>query len=312
MEVTMRRRRFLTGTAGAAAGLGLVGRDSALAALASQETGRPFTLTYAPHLGMFEQHAGADPIAQIAFMADMGFRAMEDNEMKARPVALQERIASEMTRRGMRMGVFVAHTIGWTEPNLTNGSEDGRARFLQEIDDSVEVARRVNATWMTVVPGHVTLSLDPGYQTAHVVEALKRAAAILEPHGLVMVLESLNPRDHPGQFLTRIAQAYAICQAVDSPACRILDDLYHQQITEGDLIPNIDAAWDEIAYVQMGDNPGRNEPTTGEINYANVFAHIREKGYAGVLGMEHGNARPGRSGERAVIDAYRAVDPPER
>ncbi|MDH3497313.1 MAG: TIM barrel protein, partial [Gemmatimonadota bacterium] len=184
-----------------------------------------------------------------------------------------------------------------------------REAFLTEIRASVDVARRVGATWMTVVPGHVDRRLAMSYQTANIVEALKRAAGILEPHGLVMVLEALNTlRDHPGQFLTHIPQAYLVCTAVASPSCKILMDLYHQQITEGNLIPNIDAAWEEIAYFQVGDNPGRREPGTGEINYRNVFRHLHGKGYAGILGMEHGNAQPGRAGERAVIDAYVAAD----
>jgi len=108
--------------------------------------------------------------------------------------------------------------------------------------------------------------------------------------------------------LTKIPQAYEICKAVGSPSCKILDDLYHQQITEGNLIPNMDAAWDEIAYFQIGDNPGRKEPTTGEINFMNVFKHIHEKGYRGILGMEHGNSISGKEGERSVIDSYRLVD----
>ena len=132
---------------------------------------------------------------------------------------------------------------------------------------------------------------------------------LLEPHGLVMVLEPLNRRDHPGMFLTRVPQAYQICRAVNSPACKILFDIYHQQITEGNLIPNLDRAWDEVAYVQVGDNPGRKEPGTGEINYANVFAHLKRKGFTGVVGMEHGNAKSGAEGELAVIEAYRRVDP---
>ena len=126
---------------------------------------------------------------------------------------------------------------------------------------------------------------------------------------MVMVIEPLNPwTNHSGMFLSRIPQAYEICRAVDSPAVKILDDLYHQQIAEGNLIPNIDKAWTEIAYFQMGDNPGRNEPGTGEINYRNVFKHIHAKGFTGILGMEHGNSKGGREGERAVIDAYRAAD----
>ena len=257
---------------------------------------------------MFRHHAGEDLVDQILFAADQGFAAWEDNGMKGRTVQTQDRIADAMDQRGMQMGVFVAHTIAWREANLASGSSEAREQFLKEIRESVEVARRVNATWMTVVPGHVDLRLDMGYQTVNVVEALRRASDILEPHGLVMVLEPLNPRNHPGLFLKKIPQAYEICRAVDSPACKILNDLYHQQITEGNLIPNIDAAWDEIAYFQIGDNPGRKEPTTGEINYLNVFRHIHEKGFTGILGMEHGNMTPGKEGEAALIDAYRQVD----
>jgi hydroxypyruvate isomerase len=267
-----------------------------------------FKLKYAPHLGMFENNAGKDPLDQIQFMADAGFKAMEDNGMKGRDVATQEKIAAKMARLGMDMGVFVAHEIYWTEPSLTSGDKDLLEKFLKEVRESVDVAKRVNATWMTVVPGFVDLRKDMGYQTANVIEALRRASEILEPHKLVMVLEALNFRDHPGLFLNKISQAYEICKAVNSPSCKILDDLYHMQIHEGNLIPNIDLAWEHIEYFQMGDNPGRNEPTTGEINYKNVFGHIHSKGFTGILGMEHGNSKPGKEGELAVIAAYAEVD----
>jgi len=301
----MKRRQFLGATA-AAGGLVTLGAPSA--AEPPSQAGQPFRLDYAPHFGMFREHGGGDWRGELNFIAAQGFRALEDNDMKRRPVAEQEAIGREMARLKLRMGVFVAHTIYWQEPNLTSGRQDRRDEFLSEIRESVDVAKRVNATWMTVVPGHEDLRLHHDYQTANVIETLKRAAAILEPNGLVMVLEPLNPRNHPGLFLKGIPQAWQICRAVDSPACKILDDLYHQQVTEGNLIPNIDAAWEEIAYFQIGDNPGRKEPTTGEINFPNVFRHIREKGYTGILGMEHGNSKSGREGELAVIRAYREVD----
>ncbi|MBI1967157.1 MAG: TIM barrel protein [Gemmatimonadetes bacterium] len=302
----MRRRDFVG--AGIAAGAMLTG-VGALARAARPAALRAFKLRYAPHLGMFRAHAGDDAVAQIDFMADQGFTALEDNGMKGRPVAEQERIAGALARHAMAMGVFVAHTIGWSEPNLASGDPAKREEFLREVRESIDVAKRVRAAWMTVVPGHVDRRLEMSYQTANVVETLKRAAGLLEPYGLVMVLEPLNTlRDHPGQFLTRIPQAYLICKAVASPASKILFDLYHQQITEGNLIPNIDAAWDEIAYFQVGDNPGRKEPGTGEVNYRNVFRHIHGKGYAGIVGMEHGNSRAGREGEQAVIAAYAAAD----
>jgi len=314
------RRTFVRSTlaAGAAAvGWPLVGRPAPLEAEANAATVSPpdqgtphrFKLPYAPHFGMFRQHAGEDLIAQLEFMASEGFAAFEDNSMRDRPVEVQDQIGRALARLNMRMGVFVAHTINWNEPTLTTGKDDVRSAFLQEIRASVDVAKRVNATWMTVVPGHLDARPHVDFQAAHVVETLKQASAILEPHGLVMVLEPLNTlRNHPGMFLTSAPQGYFICKAVDSPSCKILFDIYHQQITEGNLIPNITTAWDEIAYFQVGDNPGRNEPGTGEINFRNVFRHIHSRGYTGIVGMEHGNSQRGREGERAVIDAYVTAD----
>ncbi len=267
-----------------------------------------FKLNYAPHLSMFKHHAGDDPVDQLNFMADHGFTAFEDNGMKGRTIEVQEKMAKTMSDRNITMGVFVAHKIHWKAPNLASGNTDKRNVFLNEIKESVEVAKRVNTKWMTVVPGHVDLRQNMDYQTEHVIETLKQASTILEPHGITMVLEPLNFRDHPGLFLTESPQAFQICRAVNSSSCKILFDIYHQQIQEGNLIPNIDACWDEIAYFQIGDNPGRNEPTTGEINYKNVFKHIHSKGFKGVLGMEHGNSISGKKGELAVIEAYKASD----
>ncbi len=140
-------------------------------------------------------------------------------------------------------------------------------------------------------------------------ETLKRACEVLEPHGLVMVLEPLNPWvNHPDMFLAKIPHAYLICKAVNSPSCKVLFDMYHQQIAEGNIINNIDISWDEIGYFQIGDVPGRKEPTTGEMNYLNIFKHIHTSGWEGILGMEHGNFHPGKEGESALIRAYRAVD----
>ena len=269
----------------------------------------PFNLLYAPHFGMFNHHSGSDLVDQIQFMYDMGFRSFEDNGMKERSLSDQKRIAKIMNKLDMKMGVFVAHKIHWDFPNLTSGDKKYQDQFVKDIKDSIEVAKRVNAKWMTVVPGYVDLGKEMAYQTTNVIEALRRACEVLEPHDLVMVLEPLNWwKNHAGQFLREIPQAYEICRAVNSPSCKILFDIYHQQISEGNLIPNIDNTWKEIAYFQIGDNPGRKEPTTGEINYKNIFKHIYEKGYKGILGMEHGNSKTGKAGELAVIDAYRKVD----
>lgn len=305
----MNRRDFIR--TGLAAGVGALTTANSFGATArpASPRGKPtFKHKYAPHFGMFENHAGKDLIAQLQFMAAQGFTALEDNGMRSRPVAEQERLAQEMTRLNMTMGVFVTYAE-FGQATFVNNDKDVRDMLLKEMQAAVEVAKRVNAKWTTVVPGMFSTRLEWGYQTANVIEHLKYCAAVFEPHGVIMVLEPLNAwRDHPGLFLTKIPQAYQICRAVNSPSCKILDDLYHQQITEGNLIPNIDLAWEEIAYFQIGDNPGRKEPTTGEVNFRNVFKHIYEKGYRGVMGMEHGNSQPGKEGEQAVIEAYVASD----
>lgn len=316
----MDRRTFVSSTVVAGAGLAASGFPAPAPALGQQR--RQFKLAYAPHFGMFTQHSGPDLVAQLEFMRSEGFTALEDNTLKSRSVADQERIGATLDRLNMRMGVFVAHTIDWSEPGISSGRPEKIDRFLQEIRESVEVAKRVNAKWITVVPGRREERRDLDFQTATLIDTLRRAAAIFEPHGLVMVLEMLNTRiNHPGQFFTHTAQGYMVCRAVNSPSCKLLYDMYHQQITEGNIIPNMDSAWDEIAYFQLGDNPGRNEPGTGEMNYRNIFRHIHSRGFKGIVGMEHGNSIRGartlpdaerlavdRRGERAVIDAYVAAD----
>jgi len=257
---------------------------------------------------MFSQHGG-DDVGQLEFAAEQGFTAWEDNGMAGRSVEQQTKIAKAMERLDMRMGVFVVNMGTAWKTSFAACDKALRDQFLDECRKSVEVAKRVNATWMTVVCGTEHNRLHPELQMANCIEQLRLAADIFEPHGLVMALEPLNPyRDHPGVYLQRSTQAYAICKGVNSPACKILFDIYHQQITEGNLIPNIDSCWEEIGYFQIGDNPGRKEPTTGEINYRNIFKHIRDRGFTGILGMEHGNSKGGNDGEQAVIDAYRWSD----
>jgi len=267
-----------------------------------------YNLNYAPHLGMFKALAGNDPIDQLNFMADQGFRSFEDNDMRTRSVKLQEKMSLTMQQRNLKMGVFVAHDIAWKRPNLASGDIDEQNAFLMQIKASIEVAKRVNAKWMTVVPGLKDFRKNIEYQTVNVINTLKKACDILEPHGLIMVIEPLNFKSHPGLFLTESPQANSICKAVGSSSCKILFDIYHQQIQEGNLIPNIESCWDEIAYFQIGDNPGRNEPYSGEINYKNIFKYIYNKGFKGILGMEHGNSLEGKEGELKVIKAYQMAD----
>jgi hydroxypyruvate isomerase len=304
----MDRREFLSKTA--ATSLGLAGARHLGAQTKAPVKKQTFKLKYAPHIGMFGNSAGKDPLDQIRFMADSGFRAFEDNGMMKRPVDEQQQMGKLLAQLGMTMGVFVIDGGDNWKVSLATGKPEFTEVFLKACHESVDVAKRVNAKWMTVVPGYFERNLPIGIQTGNVIDALKKGADILAPHNLTMVLEPLS--DNPDLFLRTSDQAYMVCRAVASPACKILFDMYHMQRNEGRIIEHMDWAWDEIAYFQIGDVPGRKEPGTGEMNYRNIFAHIAQKATQSardfVFGMEHGNAQPGADGERKLIDAYVAAD----
>jgi hydroxypyruvate isomerase len=306
----MERRQFLQ--QGTLAGLSTLAFSSAAAAsqnelpATSSAPGKTFNLNYAPHDGMFRHNGGENFLDQIRFMHDQGFRSIEDNGMMKREPAMQEKIGNLLDKLGMTMGVFVIDAGDNWKVSLTTGKKEFRDAFVNVCKQALDTAKRTNAKWATVVPGYFERNLPIGVQTAHVIEAFRAGAAVLEPQGLVMVMEPLS--DNPDLFLRTAEQSYLICKAVNSPSCKILYDIYHMQRNVGNLIPIMDLCWDEIAYIQIGDNPGRKEPTSGEINYKNIFKHLHKKGFKGILGMEHGNAFPGKEGELALIKAYRESD----
>ncbi len=302
----MERRGFLKRSSMAGAAL-IPGLAAFSAFQPTKESGKTFNLNYGFHDGMFAAHAGKDFIEQIKWAHDQGFRSIEDNGMMNRTPEMQAKIGDTLAKLGMQMGVFVITTDGWHwKMSLATGKQEYKDLIIRDCKTAVEVAKRCNAKHMTVVPGNFDRSLPMDIQTANVIEALRGGAGVLEKHGLVMVLEPLS--DNPDLFLRYSTQTYMICKAVNSPSCKILFDMYHMQRNEGNIITNINRTWEEIGYFQIGDNPGRKEPTTGEMNYKNIFKHIYNKGYRGVMGMEHGNSKPGTEGELALIKAYRESD----
>ena len=299
------RREFIKKSLGAASVLGLGSNFGAFGNTKSIEKNN-FKLLYAPHFGMFKNSAGEDLFDQLQFMADNGFMALEDNGMLARPVETQKKIGDTLAKLGMKMGVFVVDGGENWKISLASGKTEFKENFLKTCRASVETAKRCNAKYMTVVPGFFERKLPMGIQTANVIDAYRRACDIFEPHGLVMVMEPLS--DTPDLFLQNSDQSYLICKAVNSPSCKILFDMWHMQRNEGEMTKNMDLVWDEIAYFQIGDEPGRKEPTTGEINYNFLFKHIHDKAKANnqefIMGMEHGNMFPGKEGEQKLIKAY--------
>lgn len=301
--MSVSRRTVLAGGAAAAAVVTTVANG------AKPQNAARFSLGYAPHEGSFKSRGGR--LEQIAYAADQGFTAWEDNEAAGRSVADQTAMARALQQRNMTMGVFVASMPKWADFRPLLGGDDNvdRDAFLADIRASIDVAKRLNAKWMTVVPGFLDRKLPVEIQTGRIIDTMRRAADIVQPHGFVMVMEPLNTLvNHPGVFLQTIPQGFAVAKGANSPAVKVLADLYHEQIQAGHLIKTMETCWDEIAYIQFGDNPGRKEPSTGEINYRNIVRWLRAKKFAGVIGMEHGNSIEGRAGEDRLVAAYREID----
>jgi hydroxypyruvate isomerase len=309
---TNSRRSFLRGAA--AAGAALITAPTLLAGRSRQallpDAEKPFRLAYAPSIGMFRELCGSDdPLDNLQFIYDKGFKAVFDNGLPGRPAAEQERIASAIQRLGLMMGPWVLHA-DFSKTSFVLPHREVRDFLTVKMEEGIDIAKRTGFKMALVVPGRYDERLHPDLQRANVIDNLRYCAELTEPEGITLVLEPLNTlRDHPGLWLTQMPQAYQVCEAVDSPAVKIVEDIYHQQITEGNLIPNIEACWDQIAAFHVGDNPGRNEPTTGEINFRNIFNYLHSKDYTGVICMEHGRSVKGPEGVKKVIAAYRECDP---
>jgi hydroxypyruvate isomerase len=272
-----------------------------------------FAMNFAPHLGilrpnrpMFLHHAGPDPIDQLKFISEQGFRAVADNNLQQRPSDVQERMGAEMARLGIEMGCFVAFGQE-NRPTFVRAGADVREFLAKQIDVALESAKRVGGRWITTVCGHPDPELPWAYQFANVIDNLRFCAERAQAAGVTLVIESTNRRAMPGIFVTSVKDAYLLVHSVASPAVKLLFDVGHVQVEDGDLIKNMDRCWDEIAYFQLADNPGRREPGSGEINFVNVLRRIHRKGYRGILDMEHLISGEGRAGEEAVIRTYQAL-----
>jgi hydroxypyruvate isomerase len=162
-----------------------------------------------------------------------------------------------------------------------------RSEFLEGLQESIAMAQSLGCSYLIATTGNTLENVAIEDQLQSVIEGLQASAPLLENTGVTLILEPLNALvDHKGYFLNTSAEAVQIIDAVGSPSVKLLFDVYHQQITEGNLIPNITNYIDRIGYFHIADHPGRNEPGTGEINYSNVLEVIRKLGYSGYIGLE--------------------------
>jgi len=162
-----------------------------------------------------------------------------------------------------------------------------RNEYLDGLGETIEVSIKLGSRIIISQVGDELMGTNREIQLVSLMDGLRRAAKMLKDSNLILAIEPLNIRyDHPGYFLTKSSEAYTIAKSVDSKNVKILYDIYHQQITEGNLINNIRDYFSEIAHFHIADHPGRHEPGTGEINYFNIFKTLVELDYSGCVGIE--------------------------
>ena len=236
---------------------------------------------------------------QMAKVAEAGYQGFEFGNWRAQNpaeiVPLARRLGIQCACIVGNIGVF-PKGMGLCDP----GEREG---FLREIRASAEAAERLETSRMVTLTGAAIAGLPRETQHRSIVEGLKAAHDIVAPRGITLIVEPLNTLvDHKGYYLNHTAEAFDIMRQVDSPFVKILFDIYHVQIMDGNLIDTIRTNIAHIGHFHVGDVPGRHEPGTGEINYPNVFRAVRELEFDGFVAMEY---RPARDAMATLAEVKR-------
>lgn len=257
----------------------------------------PRTLGKTPHTKFainVEMWWSALPLAErVRRAAELGFPAIELWDWRSKDIPA-------LAAQTKELGLAVAQFTAWGfEPALCDARNHDA--FEAAVVEALAVAKQLGAQHACVVAGNLQKDLTLAQMHANVVQGLERVAPLAEAADVTLVLEPMNGRvDHPGHCLYGSSDALAIVRAVGSSHVKILWDLYHMQISEGDLCGHLKDGFAEIGYVQLADHPGRHEPGTGEIHYPRVLRALHELGWRGWVGLEC-------SPRGEALDAARAV-----
>jgi hydroxypyruvate isomerase len=296
--MTTTRRKFLASSAALAAG-GLTVASAAPRQAQPEDVSRLGRTQHTRFSANVEMWWPKLPfLRRLEEAARLGFRAIEFWPWRNKDIP-----AVAKTCQKLKLEVSQFSAWGFS-PGLNNPKN--HKQFVQEIEASCKTARTLNCSRLCVVGGDDIPGMTQARMHENIIAGLRLAAPIAAKHNITLMLEPMNIRvDHKGHCLYGSAPAMRIIRAVNSPHVKILWDLYHMQLSEGDLCGHLRECYSAIAYVQIADTPGRHEPGTGEINYTRVLRQLHDLGYRGYVGLE---CRPLRS----EVEAARAVNRVDR
>lgn len=275
-----------------------------------------WNLRYASHLSyrapdtpLYRHIVGSlDPVAHVEFAASLGFAGVQYAMARTRPAVELDAVARALARHGLEGGCVIYTTRDkLLAPLWIRNGEDARAVLVAELTGAFETAKRVNLRYAAVLSG-ADPKLPLSYQRAAMTENLRWAADLADRAGVILCLESINRRSLPGILIHHIGEAYEMVRAVDHPSVRLIFDTAHVQAMDGDLLGNLDACWDALALVQIADNPGRLEPGSGELNFANILRFLHRRQYRGLVELEHDWSELSRDTEQRGIEFLRRLD----
>jgi len=220
---------------------------------------------------------GMDSLAALEKVKAAGFRTFEFWHWQERDM---DALAARAAELELSCSGFCTKSFSLTDPGK-------RESFLSDLKESIAQAKKMGAVFLITQSGNDT-GADRSYQRQSIIDGLKAAAPILEDSGITLLLEPLNGKiDHPGIFLESSGEGLEILNCAGSPNVKLLFDIYHQQITEGDIIRRITSNIEEIGHIHCAGNPGRHELDSGELDFGRIFKAMESAGYRGLAGIEY-------------------------
>lgn len=288
---TFSRRSLLAASAALTTGATFASAESS----PPEKPGRTPNTPFAVNVEMWFK--GQSFLDRIRAAHKLGFPAIEFWPYRGKPI---QDAASLLKDLDVKVSQFTAWGFG-TELNNPQSNHD---KFVDTIRESCDIADELNCSLFTVVIGNNINGVRKEEMHDAAIKGLALAAPICEQRGKTIIIEPMNPRNHPGHCLYGSHDAVKICKAVGSRSVKINWDLYHMQIVEGDLCKTLSENFDYVGYVQLADNPGRHEPGTGEVNYTRVFQELKTLKYQGFVGLE---CTPSQ-GDRIAAERVYAAD----
>lgn len=269
-----------------------------------------FRLDFAPHLGfptpatpLFAALAGNPGVeAQIEFAAENGFRSVQDPFAARRTPAEQRRVGEVAAAAGITLTCFVYAPIERaSEPHWSAVGAAERAALDQDVDAAIAVGRRIGSRHIAVLAG-TDETCEKAEQRAAMAANLRRLADKVADAGMVLCVEAVDGRRLPRMLLHHLSDAMEVVRGADHPAVRLIFDFAHVQAMDGEILNNMDAAWDMIELFQLADHPGRVEPGAGELNFVRLIDEIERRGFAGPCELEHRWSAPGPEIQKHYVE----------